>query len=145
MNSKSLILGRSGGQVVSVLSFYSDDTSSNPTEVDNFSVKFLLSTKINKRMPGWPIFKKIAYIKTLVIIYYCSVQKVGHKTRRNCLYPGCNPRQQKIQESKRDIKRAKSGPRWWSNPAEVFICKIVQRERQYLNVKEAVDAPFKKQ
>ena len=36
--------------MVSVLAFYSDDPSSNPTEVYNFSVKLLLEiTKINKK------------------------------------------------------------------------------------------------
>ena len=46
-------VGRGGGQVVSALAFYSDDPSSNPTEVYNFSVKLLLKrTKINKKMPG---------------------------------------------------------------------------------------------
>ena len=52
-----LVLGRGGGQVVSVLAFYSDDPSSNPTEVYKFSVKLLLKrTKINKnRGRGWPI------------------------------------------------------------------------------------------
>ena len=36
--SKSRPKGRGGGQVVSVLAFYSDDPSSNPAEVCNFSV-----------------------------------------------------------------------------------------------------------
>ena len=46
-------MGRGGGQSVSVLAFYSDDPSSNPAEVYNFSVKFLLKrTKINKKRPG---------------------------------------------------------------------------------------------
>ena len=31
--------GRGGGQVVSVLAFYSDDPSSNPAEAYNFSCK----------------------------------------------------------------------------------------------------------
>ena len=53
--------GRGGGQVVSVLAFYSDDPSSNPAEVYNFSVKLLLKrTKINKKRPGLThFFKKI--------------------------------------------------------------------------------------
>ena len=34
-------LGHGGGQVVSVLAFYSEDSSSNPAEVYNFSVKLL--------------------------------------------------------------------------------------------------------
>ena len=32
--------GRGGGQVVSVLVFYSDDQSSNPTKADSISLKF---------------------------------------------------------------------------------------------------------
>ena len=40
-------------KVVSVLAFYSDDPSSNPAEVYNFSVILLLKrTKINKKRPG---------------------------------------------------------------------------------------------
>ena len=54
------MLGRgSGGQVVSVLAFYSDDPSSNPAEVYNFSVKLLLKrTKINKKEAVVGPFKK---------------------------------------------------------------------------------------
>ena len=46
--------------MVSVLAFYSDNPSSNPAEVHNFSVKLLLKrTKINKKRPGFgPFFKK---------------------------------------------------------------------------------------
>ena len=39
--------GRGGGQVVSVLAFYSDDLSSNPAEVYNFSVQLLLKKNEN--------------------------------------------------------------------------------------------------
>ena len=47
---------RGGGQVVSVLAFYSNDPSLNLTEVYYFFVKnFLTRTKI-KRGRGWPIF-----------------------------------------------------------------------------------------
>ena len=46
-------MGCGGGLVVSVLAFYSDDPSSIPAEVYNFSVKLLLKrTKINKKRPG---------------------------------------------------------------------------------------------
>ena len=39
--------------MVIVLAFYSNDPSSNPTEVYNFSVKLLVKrTKINKKRPG---------------------------------------------------------------------------------------------
>ena len=52
-------MGCGGGQVVSVLAFYSDDPSSNPAEVYNFSVKLLLKrTKINKKEAGVGPFKK---------------------------------------------------------------------------------------
>ena len=52
-------LGHGGGQVVSVLAFYSEDSSSNPAEVYNFSVKLLLKrTKINKKRPGLAHFFK---------------------------------------------------------------------------------------
>ena len=45
-------LGRGGGQVVSMLAYYSDDPTSIPAEAYIFSVKLLLkSTKIKKR-PG---------------------------------------------------------------------------------------------
>ena len=46
--------------MVSVLAFYSDDPSSNPAEVYNFSVKLLLKrTKINKKEAGvGPFFLK---------------------------------------------------------------------------------------
>ena len=51
--------GCGGGLVVSVLAFYSDDPSSIPAEVYNFSVKLLLKrTKINKKRPGLAQFKK---------------------------------------------------------------------------------------
>ena len=44
--------GSGGGQVVSVLAFYSNDLSSNPAEVYNFSVKLHWKrTKINKKRP----------------------------------------------------------------------------------------------
>ena len=46
-------MGSGGGRVVSVLAFYSDDTSSNPAEVYSFySVNCLKRTKINKKRPG---------------------------------------------------------------------------------------------
>ena len=45
--------------VVSVLAFYSDNRSLNPTEVYNFSLKLLLErTKINKKEPEIGPFKK---------------------------------------------------------------------------------------
>ena len=51
--------GRGGGQVVSVLTFYSNDPSSNPAEVYNVSVKLLLKrTKINKKTLTWASIQK---------------------------------------------------------------------------------------
>ena len=45
--------------MVSVLAFYSNDPSSIPTEVYNYSVKLLLKrTKINKKRPGLAHFLK---------------------------------------------------------------------------------------
>ena len=43
------MLGSGGGQVVSVLAFYSDHPSSNPTEAYNFSVKLCLKNNKNKQ------------------------------------------------------------------------------------------------
>ena len=43
-----LLLGRGDGLMVSVLAFYSDDTSSNPSEVFHFAVK-LLVRRTNKQ------------------------------------------------------------------------------------------------
>ena len=55
--------GRGGGQVVSMLAFYSDDPSSNPAEVCSFSVKLLWKrTKINKKEDGVGPFKKMKTI-----------------------------------------------------------------------------------
>ena len=44
-------MGRGGGQVVSMFAFCSDDPSSNPAEVYNFSVQIVVkNNKINKKM-----------------------------------------------------------------------------------------------
>ena len=48
-SSKIIKLGRGRGQVVSVLAFYSDDPSSNPTEAYSFSVKFVFEKNKNKQ------------------------------------------------------------------------------------------------
>ena len=53
--------------MVSVLAFYSDDPSSNPAEVYNFSVKLLLKrTKINKKRPGLAHFLKKCCTKSTI-------------------------------------------------------------------------------
>ena len=56
------LVGCGGGQVVNMLTFYSDNPSSNPAEVYNFSVKLLLKrTKINKKEAGvGPLEKKVS-------------------------------------------------------------------------------------
>ena len=58
----TMILGRGVGQVVSVLAFYSDEPSLNPTDAFSFSVKFVFEKNKNKqkRGRGWPIFKKLS-------------------------------------------------------------------------------------
>ena len=62
--------------MVSVLAFYSDDPSSNPAEVYNFSVKLLLiRTKINKKEAGvGPFFKKHKYRTHQLHSYVTSFQ-----------------------------------------------------------------------
>ena len=51
--------GRGGGQVVSVLAFYSDDPSSNPAEVNIYSVQFVFEMNENNynKGRGWHIEK----------------------------------------------------------------------------------------
>ena len=53
-------MGSGGGKMVSMLTIYSDDPSSNPVEVNSFySVNCLKITKINKNEAGdVPIFLK---------------------------------------------------------------------------------------
>ena len=49
--------GRGGGQVVSVLAFYSDDPSLNPADAYSFSVQIVFEKNENKPKRGrvWPI------------------------------------------------------------------------------------------
>ena len=58
-----------GGQVVSVLAFYSDNPSSTPAEVYNFIVKIVAENdqKINKKRPG------LAHLKTFVALRLYNV------------------------------------------------------------------------
>ena len=53
---------RGGGQVVSVLAFYSDNPSLNPAEAYSFSVKIVFEKTKNKQKigRGWPIFYNLA-------------------------------------------------------------------------------------
>ena len=56
-------MSRGGGQVVSVLAFYSDDPSSNLAEAYSFSLKFVFEKNENKQneVGVGPFFKKITY------------------------------------------------------------------------------------
>ena len=56
--------GRGGGQVVSVLALYSDDPSTNPAEVCNFSKKFL--QKVYKNRLVWSHLKKLTRYHSLI-------------------------------------------------------------------------------
>ena len=55
-------MGRGGGQVVSVLAFYSDDPSSNPADAYSFSVQIVFEKNENKQKEAWvgPFFLKKA-------------------------------------------------------------------------------------
>ena len=53
-------MGRGGGQVVSVLAFYSDDPSSNPAEAYNFSCKNVFEKNENKQKRGRGFHIKIS-------------------------------------------------------------------------------------
>ena len=54
-------MGRGGGQVVSVLAFYSVDPSSNPTVAYSFSVKFVVEKNENKQKEAGvgPFLKRV--------------------------------------------------------------------------------------
>ena len=49
MQCSFLIGGRGGGQVVSILAFYSDDPSSNPAEAYSFFCKLVFEKNKNKQ------------------------------------------------------------------------------------------------
>ena len=54
-------MGCCGGQVVSVLAFYSNEPSSNPTEAYSFFCKIcVLKNKVNKKETGVGPFKKLS-------------------------------------------------------------------------------------
>ena len=71
------IMGRGGGQMVSMLAFYSDDSSLNP------AVKFVFEKNKNRQKEAGvgPFFlKKISnqriwYIRSAVEIYNCSIHR----------------------------------------------------------------------
>ena len=64
--------GRGGGQVVSVLAFYSDDPSSNPAV--NFC-KIVIEKNENKqkRGRGWPIFFKKSCLEKAQYVHYALI------------------------------------------------------------------------
>ena len=67
------------GKLVSVVTFYSDHTSSNPAEDYIFSVKFVFErTKINKRDRGWPISKLLA-LANVELIFWGTPTKLNPK------------------------------------------------------------------
>ena len=68
--------GRGGGQVVYVLTFYSDNLSSNPAVAYSFSVKFLFEKNENKQKEDgvWPFkwrFEKEAIEKKIAKLLKC--------------------------------------------------------------------------
>ena len=73
-------MGRGGGQVVSVLTFYLDDPSSNPAEGYSFSVTLVFEKKENKqkRDKGWP-----SKIQSETQIQVITVRHVKVETKKN--------------------------------------------------------------
>ena len=61
----------------SVLAFYSDDPSSNPTDVYSFSVQFVFEINNYKqnRGRGWPIFHKNVITSKLAVKYFVIFQQ----------------------------------------------------------------------
>ena len=73
-------MGRGGGQVVSMLSFYSDDPSSNPVKPTVISVKFVFDkSENNPKEAGTGPFKKycryyfFAKFKKGLATFYCNI------------------------------------------------------------------------
>ena len=60
-----IIMGRGGGQVVSVLAFYSDDQSSNPADAYSFYVQIVLEKNKNKQIAH---LKKIQHVQSLLFV-----------------------------------------------------------------------------
>ena len=63
----------------SVLAFYSDDPSSNPTDVYSFSVQFVFEINNYKqnRGRGWPIFHKNVITSKLAVKYFVIFQQLS--------------------------------------------------------------------
>ena len=64
---KKFSVGRGGGQVVSVLAFYSKDPSLYPAEAYSFFCNIVFEKNENKqkRGRGWPTFKKLLHLKIM--------------------------------------------------------------------------------
>ena len=61
-------MGLGGGQVVNVLTFYSDDSSSNPANVYSFSSVKLFEKNKNKQKRGWEWSNiKIIFLKKIQV------------------------------------------------------------------------------
>ena len=60
-------LSHGGGQMVSVVAFYSNDPNPNPAEAISFSVNFVFDNNENKqkRGLGWPIWKNKTFVDIL--------------------------------------------------------------------------------
>ena len=59
METIKRLMGRGGGQVVSVITYFSDDPSSDPGEVYSFySVKCLKQTNVSEKEAGMAHLKK---------------------------------------------------------------------------------------
>ena len=50
---RQVCMGRGGGQVVSVLAFYSNDPSSNPADVYSYFVQIVIEKNENKQKEAW--------------------------------------------------------------------------------------------
>ena len=73
---KNLVLGRGGGgQIVSVLTFYSNNPSLNPARVYNFSVKFVVEKNENKWYDAevGAFFKNMCLMKISKINWFKSM------------------------------------------------------------------------
>ena len=72
INYKTKSLGRGGGQVVSVLAFYSVDPCSNPANAYNFSPRFVFEKTENKRKEfGVGYNYLIVFISVSICIHVC--------------------------------------------------------------------------
>ena len=101
MNLLSILCSQTGasggGQVVSMLAFYSDNPSSNPAEACIFSVNFVFEKNENphKRGSGWPILKN---------------RKVSNISLRDQLSAACVKRNQLSAKCVKCVKR--NSPEW---------------------------------